>query len=135
MQLRPGLGGRELGRIAAPGLRLAHLELTVPVDGRAARPTRVVRHLRVGVEQERVAELLLLLLLREVRRTGMPMSFSSSSTAIHWFWCIVSRAIRNESMSFMPGSSVISYSRVASTRPVDSAATLAYMSAARLPLA
>ena len=38
-------------------------------------------------------------------------------------------------MSFMPGSSVMLYSRTASARPVDSAVTLASMSAAALPLA
>jgi len=38
-------------------------------------------------------------------------------------------------MSFIPGSSVISQSRAARRRPVDSAMTFAYMSAARFPLA
>lgn len=38
-------------------------------------------------------------------------------------------------MSFIPGSSVMLYRRVASTRPVPSAMALAYMSATMLPLA
>ena len=38
-------------------------------------------------------------------------------------------------MSFIPGSSVMLYSRTANVRPVDSAAMLAVMSAAMLPLA
>jgi hypothetical protein len=45
----------------------------------------------------------------------------------------VSRAIRNDSMSFMPGSSVISRNRAASVRLIASAATLARMFARRLP--
>jgi hypothetical protein len=49
--------------------------------------------------------------------------------------CIVSRAMRNFSMSFMPGSSVSSSSRVASVRPTASAAAFARMLAIRLPAA
>jgi hypothetical protein len=55
---------------------------------------------------------------------------SSSITASHCCWCIVLRAMRKLSMSFMPGSEAAFHRRVASTRPVLSAATLQYMSAA-----
>lgn len=60
---------------------------------------------------------------------------SSSSAASQWFWCMVSPAIRKESMSFIPGSLVMLLSRTARMRPVDSAVTFAGMSAAIFPLA
>jgi hypothetical protein len=41
-------------------------------------------------------------------RRKLGFSAISSSRANHWFWYIVSRAIRKASMSLIPGSSVIS---------------------------
>ena len=55
--------------------------------------------------------------------------------ASHMFWCAVSRARLNLSMSRTPGSSVMLYRRAVWSLPCASAATLARKSAMRLPLA
>ncbi len=39
--------------------------------------------------------------------SSYPSSRSSAAAAIHWFWCMVSRASRNESRSRTPASSVM----------------------------
>jgi hypothetical protein len=64
----------------------------------------------------------------------MPSFSSSSMAASHWFWCMVSRAIRKESILRTPGSSVSSYRRHTCSRPWLSAVTLKRKSAIRLPL-
>src|SRR3954453_2650075 len=63
VQLRTRLRRRQVRQRAAERLGLAHAELPMAVDRRAGGPARVVGHLAVGVDEELVRMLLLLLLL------------------------------------------------------------------------